>query len=109
MVREKVRLFIQDDRHEQVKVQVQKMRVSLDSQKQRGASLSSLAHKPLIHVAHFQKQLNREFRYLIVLADESWLDGIQAGLSVFWVGLDKLPQLFVVLVQQRVEKLNPFE
>ncbi len=85
MVSEKVRLLVQDDRHEQVKVQVHKMRVSLDPQKQSSASLTRLAHKPLIHVAHFQKQLNCKFRYLFVLADKSRLDSIQARLRVFRV------------------------
>jgi hypothetical protein len=85
MVSEKVRLFVQDDRHEQVKVQVHKMRVSLDPQKQSSASFTRLAHEPLIHVAHFQEQLNCKFRYLFVLANESRFDSIQARLSVFRV------------------------
>lgn len=85
MVSEKVRLLVQDNRHEQVKVQVHKMRMSLDPQKQSSASFTRLAHKPLIHVSHFQEQLNCKFRYLFVLADKPRLDSIQARLRVFRV------------------------
>jgi len=109
MISEKVSLFIQDYIHKEIKVEIEKLRVSLNPQKKRGIPFSWLTYKPLVNIAKFQEQLNGQFCYSLIFADKSRLDCIQARMGILWISLDKLPQFLVMFVEQSVEQFNPVE
>lgn len=83
--------------------------MSLYAQKQGCAALTRLAYEPLIDITHLQEQFYCHLGYVLVLANEPWLYGIQAGLSVFWIGLDELFEFLVVLVEESIEQFDALE